>query len=84
MRRNPLAISMLVLGQVYTGAVSPAQNHSSDTARDEATLKERMPQLLAQSHVPSVSFAEIVHGRVTMAEAFGEQSKGVPATPTTE
>jgi CubicO group peptidase (beta-lactamase class C family) len=33
--------------------------------------------------VASVSFAEIVNGKLTIAEAFGEQSPGVPATTST-
>lgn len=47
------------------------------------SLSVSIPEVLASTHVASVSFAEIVNGRVTIAEAFGEQSLGVPATTST-
>lgn len=46
-------------------------------------LSVSVPEVLASSHVASVSFAEIVNGKLTVAEAFGEQSAGVPANSST-
>lgn len=42
-----------------------------------------MRALLAVEHIPSVSFAQIRHGRVVRVEAFGTQDGKVPATPAT-
>lgn len=46
-------------------------------------LSVTVPEILANTHVASVSFAEIINGKLTIAEAFGEQSAGVPATRST-
>ena len=46
-------------------------------------LSVSIPEVLASTHVASVSFAEIVNGKLTIAKAFGEQSPGVPATTST-
>ena len=48
-----------------------------------ASLSVEVPEVLTGAHIASVSFAEIVNGKLTITEAFGEQSAGVPATPST-
>jgi CubicO group peptidase (beta-lactamase class C family) len=50
---------------------------------DTKALSMAVPQILATTHVASVSFANIVKGKVTVVQAYGEQSAGVPATPST-
>ena len=68
------------------GAISTSGVGQSDHVQIESRTKPlsvSVPEVLASSHVASVSFAEIVNGKLTVAEAFGEQSAGVPATPST-
>jgi CubicO group peptidase (beta-lactamase class C family) len=61
----------------------PAPN----TAAGDDSLKMRMdrgvPGILAEHKVPSVSIAHIERGVVVFTGAYGEQSRGVPATPRT-
>ncbi len=53
------------------------------SAPAEAALDSRVPGLLRQYRVASVSVAKIEHGRVALERAYGEQSAGVAATPAT-
>lgn len=49
----------------------------------EQALGPRMPALLKQYDVPSVSIAVIRNGALVWSAAYGEQSPGVPATTNT-
>jgi CubicO group peptidase (beta-lactamase class C family) len=53
-----------------------------DTAK-RAVLDATVPTLLRDKHVESASIAQIEHGRAVVIAAYGEQSAGVRATPTT-
>lgn len=43
--------------------------------------KAQVEALLAKTRAPSVSIAQIRDGRIVFAQAYGQQSAGVPATP---
>lgn len=47
----------------------------------QSALAADIPALLAKNHVPSVSIAQIKHGRIVLVAAYGEQTAGAPATP---
>ena len=61
-------------------AVAPGLAHAHGSPADRA---HAVTALLHSEHVASVSFAQIVAGKTMLAEAFGEQSAGVAATPST-
>ncbi|MDE1147848.1 MAG: serine hydrolase [Azospirillaceae bacterium] len=67
-----MGTAMLVAG---VAAASPQETR--------AALDQALPGLLVDAKVASVSIAEIEDGKVVLTAAYGEQSPGVKATPTT-
>lgn len=61
----------------------PSQSSGSPPSQAIATLDQQIAPLLAENRIASVSFATIEHGRISQVKAFGEQSRGVRATPAT-
>jgi CubicO group peptidase (beta-lactamase class C family) len=61
-------------------AVSPRYAMAQSS---ENNHREAVSALLSSVHVTSVSFAKIVDGKTVLAEAYGEQSAGVPVTTST-
>ncbi len=49
----------------------------------ESDHKQAITALLSDTRVASVSFARISGGKTVLTEAYGEQSPGVPVTPST-
>lgn len=60
-----------------------ATNLALEDGSAKARLDRDVPGLLKAAGVPSVSIAQIVAGKMTLAAAYGEQEPGVPATPET-
>ena len=76
LRVRTFLIPILVTSLVCQGFQMLAQTSSSDR-------KQTIPALLQREHVASVSFAQIVGGKTTLAEAYGEQSPGVATSTAT-
>lgn len=66
-----------------TAFAVPMRFASSQATRGGDDLALAVPRILQQTHVASVSFAEIRDGRLVLAQAYGEQGAGVPATTST-
>lgn len=66
-----------------TSANTGAAAAPSRGAELKAGLDARVPQLLHEKRVASVSIARIEQGEVILSAAYGSQDAGVPATPTT-
>ena len=64
-----------------TGSAAAVAEEGADPRR--AALDRDMPRLLADRKVSSVSIAVIEDGRLELVAAYGEQSRGVPATTST-
>lgn len=77
-------LSVIVLSNTESGkSLELSRLISKQALSSETLIKTAIPQILAKAHVASVSFAQVVDGKLTVAEAFGEQSQGVPATTST-
>lgn len=76
LRVRTFLIPIFVTSLVCQGFQMLAQTSSSDR-------KQTIPALLQREHVTSVSFAQIVGGKTTLAEAYGEQSPGVATSTAT-
>lgn len=63
--------------------VAAAPVGASGSAEMIAQLDRNAPRWLAEHDVPSLAVAYVEDGRVLWTRAYGEQSEGVPATPTT-
>ena len=73
---NPLIkIAMLMMATVPLHSVEAQSSQSDHT--------QIITALLNQEHVASVSLAKIVDGKTVLAEAFGEQSPGLPVSTST-
>ncbi len=76
LRVRTFLLPIFVMSLVFPGFQTPAQTSSS-------YRKQAIPTLLESEHVASVSFAQIVGGKTTLAEAYGEQSPGVATSTST-
>jgi CubicO group peptidase (beta-lactamase class C family) len=72
---------LLVGFAVATASVATAQNALAQAPQNDNGRS--IVALLSSEHVASVSFAKIADGRTILAEAYGEQSPGVPVTTST-
>jgi CubicO group peptidase (beta-lactamase class C family) len=70
LRVRTFLLPIFVISLVFPGFQTSAQTSSS-------YRKQAIFTLLESEHVASVSFAQIVGGKTTLAEAYGEQSPGV-------
>lgn len=70
-----------LLALALAGAVVASGAWAGEPVR--AVLDRDVPQLLIEQKIPSVSIAQIVHGKVVLTAAYGAQSPGVPATAAT-
>lgn len=70
-----LLLLALIIPQVGWAGARPG----ADLAALDATVRP----LLSQIPNAGVSIAQVRHGRVTLAAAYGQQNAGVPATPQT-
>lgn len=75
-----LAVGLLRLAVGLVATVLPGLAFGQDADPQRA---QAITTLLHSEHVASVSFAQIVAGKTVLAEAYGEQSAGVAATPAT-
>jgi CubicO group peptidase (beta-lactamase class C family) len=66
-----------------TSCVSTAGPARANIASIESALDARIPALLHEYRIASVSVALIEHGGVVLEKAYGEPSAGVAATPAT-
>ena len=73
----PLLLS-LALAASLSASARPAAAQASPASRQQV-----ISALLAHEHVASVSIAQVADGKTVLAEAWGEQRPGVPATPST-
>ena len=64
-------------------ATAPAALADAPANATRSTLDRVVPAALTAHKIPSVSIAEIRHGRVVLTTAYGFQSTGVRATPRT-
>lgn len=71
---------LLFLAVFVCSAYAQAPGAQAHGEAEPISLSVAVPELLTHTHVASVSFAEIVNSKLTTADAFGEQSAGVPAT----
>jgi len=80
-----LACSIMQAAPIHAAAGKPASTkHELDGAASvRATLDALVPDLLVAHHVPSASIAIVENGRALIVGAWGEQTPGVRATPTT-
>jgi CubicO group peptidase (beta-lactamase class C family) len=76
--RSGLLLSLLV----HASCGTTLSTHQGSSAV-QATLDAQVPALLDQYRVASVAIALIENGRVVLERAYGEQSAGVAATPST-
>ena len=63
--------------------LAPPTMAADRAATLRASLDKAVPAALAKTGVPSVSIADVEGGRVVLTAAYGEQSRGVPASPAT-
>jgi len=69
-----------------TTVAPPAESSATPTASSSAvaaSLDAHVPALLTTYGIASVALAQIEHGQVVLERAYGEQSAGVRATPST-
>ena len=80
-----LACSIMQAAPIHAAAGKPASTkHELDGAASvRASLDALVPDLLVAHHVPSASIAIVENGRALIVGAWGEQTPGVRATPTT-
>jgi CubicO group peptidase (beta-lactamase class C family) len=76
LRVRTFLIPIFAASLVFQAFKSSAQTSSSNR-------KQKIPALLQREHVASVSFAQIVGGKTTVAEAYGEQTPGVGTSTAT-
>lgn len=72
---------MVLLLAAGVGKVPALAN--TTVADPRAVFDSDIPPLLADYSIPSLSFAEISHGRIARVLAYGSQRPGVPATALT-
>jgi CubicO group peptidase (beta-lactamase class C family) len=82
-----LVAAGLVLVSVASGPTADARAHAAgdDPVRDVvATYRERIPELMAQQHVPGLAVALVDADRTLWVQGFGERDdNGEPVTPHT-
>jgi CubicO group peptidase (beta-lactamase class C family) len=80
-----LACSSLRTSPVHAAAgLAASDTHGVDVAVSaRASLDALVPDLLAAHRVPSASIAIVEHGRTLLVGAWGEQTPGMRANPTT-
>lgn len=69
-----------------TTVALPAESSATPSASSSAvvaSLDAQVPALLTKYGIASVALAQIEHGQVVLERAYGEQSAGVRATPST-
>jgi CubicO group peptidase (beta-lactamase class C family) len=70
--------------RIALGIVAVASSAFTSSAQTRTVdHRQAVTELLRSEHVASVSFAQISDGRTVLAEAYGEQSPGIPVTTST-
>lgn len=81
--KNSWATLCLIIVSSATLASAPVQAQKPAPESERARLDKDIPHLLTELNIPSVSIARIEDGKLVFAVAYGTQSPGVPATPST-
>jgi CubicO group peptidase (beta-lactamase class C family) len=74
-------VTLILLAALIAG--SPGKSAARVPDQEAEHSAQSVRQALIETGVPSVSLAQIRHGRVVRIEAFGTQDGKVPATPAT-
>ena len=86
MLKRLAALALLLPTLALAWGASPRPTASAvdvtmpSAAATKAALDREVPRLLAEHSIPSISIAQVRHGRVVLTAAYGFQSAGAPAT----
>ncbi len=82
--RSRLSLGIgLISASLLLSGLCIAAKAAENTGSTLQALNRDIPRLLAEAAIPSVSIAQIRHGRIALTAAYGTQSPGIPATTET-